>query len=450
MDEASIKKMRDRAKSDLTSIVNSFSEHLRKSVLLSRMERLDNVFKDFDHYDAMLPEEQWEIEEFEERYFAIKGKYQGAIDALNNSSIVKSSFKTSENCIINELTPRETELIPCNTVQGEDFSFQPTATGHDCAFLLDSGSAATSVSESSVNKQRIERTNACISVKGLVSSKSPVTPKYGSDKKYLQIDAFILNKVMSNLPTEQVDVKDLNYLDSTKLADVKFSIPTKIDLANYFFSCLSSEQIIKSVKDPIAQNTVFGWAVLGEMNIKSNASHQLNSYHISLSCDHSIVYPHASSPASRDNSNVVDNNINCASNDETLIRRPARALDSKNENSRGIEPAPIPSPKCALWYQNLKVIGLSSSHEKTDMPAQQNFSEGVSTSSCLLSSSGACASCSNTSIGDAPFRLCLRFTIFGIKLAVSTTSVAASRNGGAVFERTIALLKQYNLEPDPD
>ncbi|GFU25754.1 hypothetical protein NPIL_157671 [Nephila pilipes] len=112
------------------------------------MERLDNVFKDFDHYDAMLPEERWEIEEFEERYFAIKGKYQGAIDALNNSSIVKSSIKTSENCIINELTPREIELIPCNTVQGENFSFKPTATGHDCAVLLDSGSAATSVSES--------------------------------------------------------------------------------------------------------------------------------------------------------------------------------------------------------------------------------------------------------------------------------------------------------------
>ncbi|GFU00587.1 hypothetical protein NPIL_264301 [Nephila pilipes] len=417
MDEASIKKMRDRAKSNLISIGNSFSEHLRKSVLLSRMEKLDNVFKDFDHYDAMLPEEQWEIEEFEERYFAIKGKYQGVIDALNNSPIVNTSFKTSENC-------------------------------HDCAVLLDSGSAATSVSESLVNKQPIEGTNACISVKGLGSSESSVTPKYGSDKKYLQIDAFILNKVMSNLLTEQVDVKDLN-LDLTKLADVKVSIPKKIDLANYFFNCLSSEQMIKSVKEPIAQNTVFGWAVLGKMNIKGNASHQFDSYQINLSCDHSIVYPHASSPASRDNSNVVDNNINCTSNDETLIRRPARALDSsKNENSRGIEPAPIPSPKCALWYQNSKVIGLPSSHEKTDMPAQQNFSEGASTSSCLFSSSGACASCSNTSIGDAPFRLCLSFTIFGIKLTVLTT-VIASRNGGTVFERTIPLLIQYNLEPDP-
>ncbi|GFT00578.1 hypothetical protein NPIL_579631 [Nephila pilipes] len=268
MDEATIKKMRDGAKPDLTSIVKSFLEHLRKSVLLLRIERPDNVFKDFDHYDAMLPKEQWEIEEFEEKYFAIKAKYLSAIDTLNSSSIVKSSFKTSVNCIINELTPRETELIPCKTVQCEDFSFQPTATGRDCSVLFDSGFEATSVSESSVSKQRIERTNACINVKGLGSSESAVTPKYGSDKKYLQINAFILNKVMSNLPTEQVNVKELNYLDSNKLADVKFSIPKKIDLANCFFSCLSSEQIIKSIKEPIAQNTVFGWAVLGKMNLK--------------------------------------------------------------------------------------------------------------------------------------------------------------------------------------
>ncbi|GFU48975.1 hypothetical protein NPIL_104541 [Nephila pilipes] len=218
---------------------------------------------------------------------------------------------------------------------------------------------------------------------------------------------------MSNLLNEQVDVKDLNYLDSTKLADFKFSIPKKIDLANYFFSCLLSVQIIKSDKEPIAQITVFGWAVLGKMNIKGNASHQFNSYQISLSCDNSIVYPHTSSPTSRDNSNVVDYNINSTYNDEPLIRRPARALDSsKNENSRGVEPAPIPSPKCALWYQNPKVFGLSSSHEK---PAQQNFSEGASASGCLLSLSGACASRGNTSIGDAPFRLCPRFTKFNIE-----------------------------------
>ncbi|GFU48976.1 hypothetical protein NPIL_104551 [Nephila pilipes] len=101
MDEATIKKMRDGAKSDLTRIINSFSEHLRKSVLLSRIEILDNKFKDFDRYDAMLPEEQWEIEEFEEKYFAIKAKYLSAVDTLNSSSIVNSSFKTSDH---NELS----------------------------------------------------------------------------------------------------------------------------------------------------------------------------------------------------------------------------------------------------------------------------------------------------------------------------------------------------------
>ncbi|GFT06880.1 hypothetical protein NPIL_476161, partial [Nephila pilipes] len=44
----------------------------------------------------------------------------------------------------------------------------------------------------------------------------------------------------------------------------------------------------------------------------------------------------------------------------------------------GAEPAPIPSPKRALSYQTPRVIGQSSSHETTDMPAQQSFSEGAS------------------------------------------------------------------------
>ncbi|GFU06632.1 hypothetical protein NPIL_458061, partial [Nephila pilipes] len=384
----------------------------------------------FDHYDALLPEEQSEIEEFEEQYFEIKVKHLSAVDALNGSSIVNSSAITPENCIMNELSPRETKLMksPCNTVQGQNISFLPTAKGHDCAVLLDSGSDATYISESLINKLRIKRTNACINIKGLGCSESAVTccsaclniaPKYGSDKKYLQIDAFILNKLMSNLTTKQMDEKDLNYLYSTKFADLKFSIPKKIDLANYFFSCLLPGQIIKSVNDRIAQNTIFGCVVSNKMKITGNATHKFNSFQISLSCNDSIVYPHASNP---DNSNGKTFDLHSTYKDGSQISRPAkrrhrnRGLDSsKNENIRVAEPSPIPSPKRALWYQNPKVTGQSSSHETTDMPTQQNFRGRTSATGCLLSSSGAGASRCNTSIGDAPFRLCSRFTKFGIE-----------------------------------
>ncbi|GFU01387.1 hypothetical protein NPIL_171251 [Nephila pilipes] len=134
MDETTIRKMRGPAKSDLTRIINSFSEHLRKSELLSRTERLDHIFKAFDHYDALLPEEQLE---FEEKYFDMKAKHLIAVDTLNSSSILNDSSKTSENCIINELSQRESKLIhlPCNTVQGQSISFPLTAKGHDCATL---------------------------------------------------------------------------------------------------------------------------------------------------------------------------------------------------------------------------------------------------------------------------------------------------------------------------
>ncbi|GFU37044.1 uncharacterized protein NPIL_601381 [Nephila pilipes] len=93
--------MRGRAKSALTRIINSFWEHLNKTELLSRTERHDNIFKDFDHNDAMLPEEQSESEEFEEKYFDIKVKHLSAVDELNSSSIVNSSSLFSENCSTN-------------------------------------------------------------------------------------------------------------------------------------------------------------------------------------------------------------------------------------------------------------------------------------------------------------------------------------------------------------
>ncbi|GFS43924.1 hypothetical protein NPIL_678181 [Nephila pilipes] len=91
-----------------------------------------------------------------------------------------------------------------------------------------------------------------------------------------------------------------------------------------------------------------------------------------LSGDNSIVYPYTSSPASRDNSNVVDNDIKSTYNDETLFRISARDIDSsKNENSRGVKPALIPSPKRAFWYVNPRVIGQPSSHE-TDIELINN------------------------------------------------------------------------------
>ncbi|GFS52579.1 DUF1758 domain-containing protein [Nephila pilipes] len=142
--------------------------------------------------------------------------------------------------------------------------FDSSGQGHDCAVLLDSGSEATFISESLVNKLRIKRSNARINVKGLGSSEAAVTrgsvsvniaPIYGADKKCLLVDAFILNKLTSDLPSELVSVKDLSYLCSTNLADHNFSIPKKIDLisgADYFFYCLLPGQIVKSVTDPIA------------------------------------------------------------------------------------------------------------------------------------------------------------------------------------------------------
>ncbi|GFT52872.1 hypothetical protein NPIL_600011 [Nephila pilipes] len=148
------------------------------------------------------------------------------------------------------------------------------------------------------------------------------------------------------------------------------------------------------------------------MKIEDDASLKFNSYQIRLSCDDSIVHSHVSSLAIHDNSNVVTDSLDSTYNDGSQIRRtamrrnPTRFLlgPSEDENIRGIESASLLTPIRALWYQNLRVIGQSSSHETTDMSAQQNFFEGAFSSGCLLSSSGVSASCCYTHIGECTFQ----------------------------------------------
>ncbi|KAF8765265.1 hypothetical protein HNY73_023246 [Argiope bruennichi] len=49
----------------------------------ARLEKVEQTYKEFDEYDAALPEQDSEIAEFEANYFETKVIYQSAIEALN-------------------------------------------------------------------------------------------------------------------------------------------------------------------------------------------------------------------------------------------------------------------------------------------------------------------------------------------------------------------------------
>ncbi|GFS99143.1 uncharacterized protein NPIL_448451 [Nephila pilipes] len=79
-----------------------------------------------------------------------------------------------------------------------------------------------------------------------------IAPIYGSDKKCFLIDASNLTNVYSTI----------------KLCFARTNI--------------------KTVNDPIAQNTIFGSEVLGKMKIKAHAFYQFNSFRASLSCENNF------------------------------------------------------------------------------------------------------------------------------------------------------------------
>ncbi|GFS31926.1 hypothetical protein NPIL_702211 [Nephila pilipes] len=109
--------------------------------------------------------------------------------------------------------------------------------GQECAVFLDSDSEANFISQSLENKLFMKRYNARIIVKRLGSSVVAVTR--GS-----------------------INIEIATIYGSG---------------ANYFFSCLLPGQTVKSINDPIVQNTIFGWVLSDEMKIKNDASHQFHS-----------------------------------------------------------------------------------------------------------------------------------------------------------------------------
>ncbi|GFS97217.1 uncharacterized protein TNCV_715671 [Trichonephila clavipes] len=76
-----------------------------------------------------------------------------------------------------------------------------------------------------------------------------------SSNERLEVNAFILNKVTSQIPSEFLDVKDLDYLKSIPLSDEEFMSPKECDIilgSDCFFYILRSGKIVGSKNEPIA------------------------------------------------------------------------------------------------------------------------------------------------------------------------------------------------------
>ncbi|GFV63012.1 DUF1758 domain-containing protein [Trichonephila clavipes] len=102
-----------------------------------------------------------------------------------------------------------------------------------------------------------------------------------SSNERLEVNAFILNKVTSQIPSEFLDVKDLDYLKSIPLSDEEFMSPKECDIilgSDCFLIFFAVEKLLVLKNEPIAQRTMFGWVVAGKLNVKNKEPHELYSH----------------------------------------------------------------------------------------------------------------------------------------------------------------------------
>ncbi|GFQ94014.1 e3 ubiquitin-protein ligase PDZRN3-B [Trichonephila clavata] len=283
-------------------------------------------------------------------------------------------------------------------------------------------------------------------------------------KRRLRDKNDLIRKKMNKIKELQAEIKslketaeqyeqassDVSSLESISAADIMINLPS--------LSSDSSFDSTNYISDSFDEDSSFGLSASDILEgLERNYNRLSEEYvHANITNDDSIEYPRSSSPLVHDHSNLTDV-LDSSYNDEPQIRRPAkrrhptRALDSSgDDNNRDLESGPIPSPKRTLWHQNHCENGHSSHAITVAMSTQPNFSDGASGSGCQPSSSGTNVSQDNALNPNAPFRLRPRLTNPGTEQTVSTASIAAPRNGSAIFERTIALLEQYNLESDPE
>lgn len=137
---------------------------------------------------------------------------------------------------------------------------------HPCRVLLDSGSQCSLVSEAFVNRLRLKRRNAKISLSGIADSQAGSTrgmvnlelSSRFDNNNFIKIQALILKTLTSNIPQVDMSLSEYPYLKPLKLADPKCNRSQAIDVligCDYFFGILQNEWLNGGPNTPTAQST---------------------------------------------------------------------------------------------------------------------------------------------------------------------------------------------------
>ena len=151
-----------------------------------------------------------------------------------------------------------------------------------CRVLLDNGSQVSFISDRCVKRLSLLRHKANIFVTGISGSKGGnskgiVALKLSSrfdPTNELNMDAFVLNKVTSDLPGDGFIFEDIDHIKGYNLADPDFNRTSSVDILigiDTYFAILKGEPI-KFNSGFWFQNTLFGWVIAGGKSIPKSPS----------------------------------------------------------------------------------------------------------------------------------------------------------------------------------
>ncbi|GFQ96143.1 DUF1758 domain-containing protein [Trichonephila clavata] len=144
--------------------------------------------------------------------------------------------------------------------------------------LIDSTSQGSFVRESCVNLLQLKRTSVNINVDGLSSRnvgrvsglvQLEITSLFYKNTS-ITVDAFILPKIICDLPQFQVDASALNAFKNLQLADINCLQPSSIDIllgADVFGEIMLNRHLNIPGHSLTATETIFGWVVLGKTKL---------------------------------------------------------------------------------------------------------------------------------------------------------------------------------------
>lgn len=209
-----------------------------------------------------------------------KSKKNPPLTALMNLPAPLNSYNTAFGTVQSILP---TALIKVKSANGKTF---------EARALLDSGSEASFVSHSFIEKIGVSRTYDRQVVNGLANTKVGITRgtctlhvaiNYEST---INLNALIIPKISGMIPSSPLNV-DCSFAKHLFLADPDFMIPKCVDIligVDYFFEILRSGKVCHHLGYPFAQETVFGWVICGKASSNSLQSHHPRT-HLCLEID---------------------------------------------------------------------------------------------------------------------------------------------------------------------